>query len=267
VRCAACERALPGVFPGGVVVCACGHSTEIPYEARRAQADPAEGPYRAHAHAAPQATEITCLFCGARGLSGVGPCDVCGVSARAFACAACTHVDGPNARVCSACGNPRPLATLDDPMDAPCPRCGGPLEGRDGVLGCAGCGGTFVTHAGLAELCAAKGTAPPFARTRAARTVSDAAYVACPQCHEVMSRRLFGDATGLVVDVCTVHGTWFDPTELAAALRVAAASEVPIALGTREPLPAPRATPTERPATEEEAGPHFGDVVRWLLGD
>jgi hypothetical protein len=124
-----------------------------------------------------------------------------------------------------------------------------------------------VTHAGLAELCASKDTAPPFARTRAARAISDAAYVACPQCHEVMSRRLFGGATGLVVDVCMAHGTWFDPTELAAALRVAAASEGPIALGTREPLPPPQATPTERPATEEEAGPYFGDVVRWLLGD
>ncbi|MFO0643018.1 MAG: hypothetical protein U0183_27575 [Polyangiaceae bacterium] len=186
---------------------------------------------------------------------------------RAFACAACSHVDGPNVRSCSACGHPRALDPLDDPMDGPCPRCSAPLQGSgggsDGVLGCYGCGGTFVTHAGLAELCDTNATAPPFARAEATRSVSEAAYVACPQCHELMARRTFGGRSGLVVDVCGRHGTWFDPTELAAALRVVASGSEP---PERAVLEAHASRSPEPKVAEPTGSSTVGRVLRWLLG-
>lgn len=39
-------------------------------------------------------------------------------------------------------------------------------------------------------------------------------YVPCPHCRELMQRVNFAKCSGVVVDVCREHGTWFDMNEL-----------------------------------------------------
>ena len=39
-------------------------------------------------------------------------------------------------------------------------------------------------------------------------------YVPCPQCGQLMNRINFARCSGVVVDVCKGHGTWFDRDEL-----------------------------------------------------
>lgn len=39
-------------------------------------------------------------------------------------------------------------------------------------------------------------------------------YRACPVCHQLMNRKNFGGGSGIVVDVCSLHGTFFDAGEL-----------------------------------------------------
>jgi len=39
-------------------------------------------------------------------------------------------------------------------------------------------------------------------------------YVPCPQCGQLMNRINFAKCSGVVVDVCKGHGTWFDRDEL-----------------------------------------------------
>ena len=39
-------------------------------------------------------------------------------------------------------------------------------------------------------------------------------YIRCPSCGELMNRKNFGGTSGVVVDVCHLHGTWFDAGEL-----------------------------------------------------
>ena len=39
-------------------------------------------------------------------------------------------------------------------------------------------------------------------------------YIKCPDCGAVMNRVNFGRRSGIIVDVCRGHGTWFDSTEL-----------------------------------------------------
>ena len=39
-------------------------------------------------------------------------------------------------------------------------------------------------------------------------------YVPCPDCDGIMNRLNFGRRSGVIVDVCTAHGTWFDAQEL-----------------------------------------------------
>jgi Zn-finger nucleic acid-binding protein len=39
-------------------------------------------------------------------------------------------------------------------------------------------------------------------------------YAPCPVCNSLMNRVNFAHASGVIVDVCTNHGTWFDSDEL-----------------------------------------------------
>jgi Zn-finger nucleic acid-binding protein len=39
-------------------------------------------------------------------------------------------------------------------------------------------------------------------------------YVPCPECNQLMNRVNFARCSGVVVDVCKGHGTWFDRDEL-----------------------------------------------------
>lgn len=41
-------------------------------------------------------------------------------------------------------------------------------------------------------------------------------YVPCPECSQLMNRINFARCSGVVVDVCRTHGTWFDRDELSA---------------------------------------------------
>jgi Zn-finger nucleic acid-binding protein len=40
------------------------------------------------------------------------------------------------------------------------------------------------------------------------------AYAPCPVCKSLMNRVNFAHTSGVIVDVCTSHGTWFDADEL-----------------------------------------------------
>jgi Zn-finger nucleic acid-binding protein len=54
-------------------------------------------------------------------------------------------------------------------------------------------------------------------RAGATSAAEEVRYLACPTCDDRMSRSLFGKRSGIVVDVCKVHGTWFDADELTRA--------------------------------------------------
>src|SRR5262245_60961169 len=44
--------------------------------------------------------------------------------------------------------------------------------------------------------------------------IDSAGYVACPVCQQLMQRRNWGSHSGVVVDKCLDHGTWYDINEL-----------------------------------------------------
>ncbi len=46
-------------------------------------------------------------------------------------------------------------------------------------------------------------------------------YVKCPECHKLMNRRSFALGSGVIVDVCRAHGTWFDKNELSQVVEFA----------------------------------------------
>jgi len=44
-------------------------------------------------------------------------------------------------------------------------------------------------------------------------------YAPCPQCGQLMNRINFARCSGVIVDVCKGHGTWFDVQELSAIVQ------------------------------------------------
>ena len=103
-----------------------------------------------------------------------------------------------------------------------CVRCQVELTpvGSEGALACSACGGEFCDRTALesalqnARLGA---SSRPYARPVLSLT-EPICYVACPVCKELMIRRNFGISSGVVVDVCSQHGVWFDRGELAQVL-------------------------------------------------
>jgi Zn-finger nucleic acid-binding protein len=140
-----------------------------------------------------------------------------------FACTSCkTRFDAADYRDvhCRACGAIAQHATV-----RPCPRCELPLSSRevsDLVIDeCTGCQGVFLDEPAVqrviadpqraeAVMAALPGTVRPFTGGRM--------YIKCPTCSTVMNRNLFATGSGVVVDVCKAHGTFFDGGELPAII-------------------------------------------------
>ena len=100
----------------------------------------------------------------------------------------------------------------------PCPHCKIELQTLtpNGALSCSSCGGGFCSRATLEALLRQVEISPP-AGAYARPTLGLAGpvrYVACPVCSELMLRQNFGESSGVVVDVCSPHGVWFDRGEL-----------------------------------------------------
>ena len=59
----------------------------------------------------------------------------------------------------------------------------------------------------------ALGAASP-APTKLVQDTDKVRYVPCPECKQLMNRINFARCSGVVVDICKGHGTWFDREEL-----------------------------------------------------
>jgi Zn-finger nucleic acid-binding protein len=77
----------------------------------------------------------------------------------------------------------------------------------------------FLGHQAFAELVSdadARRSQAPF--TRRKQFDPDVRAFACPDCRANMARASFGARSGIFLDACVEHGTWFDPHELDDAL-------------------------------------------------
>ena len=88
---------------------------------------------------------------------------------------------------------------------------------------CARCGGLWVDVESFERIVsereqqsAALGAASiiPKEATVSGREPNKVRYVPCPECSQLMNRVNFARCSGVVVDVCKGHGTWFDRDEL-----------------------------------------------------
>ncbi len=129
-----------------------------------------------------------------------------------------------HAQHCSGCGAELGLLVESALHAAHCSDCKQPLEivreAAGSLLGCRGCGGQFVEHAlfrSLIEQAEITGLAlpnAPYQRPAPRAALERVHYRPCAVCQQMMNRKNFGGASGVIVDVCAKHGTWFDAGEL-----------------------------------------------------
>lgn len=155
-------------------------------------------------------------------------CNYCGSPIATLRCGQCFSMNVAEALHCSGCGAELGLLHVQQSTasDRICPRCNGrsldAFQSGDGILhDCGCCGGQFVPHPMLALLVKRHQANPLFNEQRLHRQnpLSDKLiYLPCPDCRELMLRRNFGRVSGIIVDVCAKHGTWFDVGELSRIL-------------------------------------------------
>jgi Zn-finger nucleic acid-binding protein len=136
------------------------------------------------------------------------------------------------ARHCSHCGAQAFASGSDASGEGKgphrCPRCTATLTvmaiGSEFLEECGGCGGVWVDAQSFQQICQSReqqaayvGAGSPLAPPTlgdANHHVEAVQYIGCPECGQLMNRMNFARHSGVIVDVCKRHGTWFDRDEL-----------------------------------------------------
>jgi Zn-finger nucleic acid-binding protein len=90
---------------------------------------------------------------------------------------------------------------------------------------CGACGGVWLDADEFSRIredrdaqAAFVGPGAPSAVPTADPTTQPLVYLPCPRCGELMNRVNFAGTSGIVLDTCRTHGTWFDKDELPAVI-------------------------------------------------
>ena len=171
-----------------------------------------------------QAETLNCPNCGAASASDAPLCQFCGSRLATVACPSCFAMMFIGSKHCPRCGAAAALPRTSESEKRQCPRCKSEMAavtlGSTTMRECEQCLGLWLDVTSFQKVCADKeqqsavlGLASP-APTNAVRETSTVHYVACPECSQLMNRINFARCSGVIVDVCKGHGTWFDRDEL-----------------------------------------------------
>jgi Zn-finger nucleic acid-binding protein/DNA-directed RNA polymerase subunit RPC12/RpoP len=177
--------------------------------------------------APPQADQLACPHCGAGVAATESACGHCSAELLVKGCPRCLSRVFHGHKHCPECGAELQLAATGETHAArPCPRCTAALHARrvgDLVVDeCAACLGVFLDHVAIKRVVIDRAQSRADALLGALRrseprpvpAAGQKMYLPCPVCHVVMNRRLFATGTGVIIDVCRTHGTFFDAGEL-----------------------------------------------------
>ena len=129
------------------------------------------------------------------------------------------------AKFCSHCGARADRAELDSANESQCPRCRTRLQsvlvGDTPFHECPRCQGLWADNTSVQQICADRerqaavlGMAVHSPGATEQAVEPKIRYLPCPVCHKLMHRVNFARFSGVIVDTCKGHGTWFDRDEL-----------------------------------------------------
>lgn len=173
-----------------------------------------------------EAQTLNCPNCGAASSSEATTCIFCGSRLATVACPSCFGMMFIGSRHCPHCG--AAAARAEDAEAAPlkCPRCQANMAavaiGSVKLRECEQCSGLWVEAGALEKICADREQQAAVLGTASLAPShpvnlspqNKVRYVPCPQCSQLMNRINFARCSGVVIDVCKGHGTWFDADEL-----------------------------------------------------
>jgi len=165
-------------------------------------------------------------MCGAPAATEATRCEHCGARLASVACPSCFGMMFIGQQFCPHCG--AKADRHDSPAPAqpePCPRCKTSMEavviGGSNLRECPHCEGLWTGAETLRQICAqgekqaaVLGMATHLPAQEGAEIEKQIRYLPCPVCGKLMNRVNFANFSGVIVDVCTQHGTWFDRGEL-----------------------------------------------------
>jgi Zn-finger nucleic acid-binding protein len=172
-----------------------------------------------------EAQTLNCPNCGAAVSSDAPQCRYCESQLATIACPSCFGMMFIGSKFCQHCGAAPVSANAADLSILKCPRCRIDMSsitiGAEAMRECEKCGGLWVEVAAFAQICANReeqsavlGGAAALPPPQGDRDAGRITYVPCPQCSNLMNRVNFAKCSGVIVDVCKGHGTWFDRNEL-----------------------------------------------------
>lgn len=173
-----------------------------------------------------QAETLNCPMCGAATATEATHCMYCGARLATVACPQCFGMMFKGSRHCPRCGASAARSTEVEEAARRCPHCRIAMEavivGRTRLHECSSCDGLWVDVTSFEQICADReqqsavlGAAHFASAQRSVPGEAHVRYVPCPECGQLMNRVNFAHCSGVVVDVCKGHGTWFDRDELA----------------------------------------------------
>jgi Zn-finger nucleic acid-binding protein len=126
---------------------------------------------------------------------------------------------------CPRCGAAAATRSDSDQIVRQCPRCKVDMKsvaiGKTTVRECEHCFGLWLDVPSFEKICADReeqaavlGMASPAPQRQVSETSTRISYAPCPECSQLMNRVNFARCSGVVVDICKGHGTWFDRDEL-----------------------------------------------------
>ena len=163
-------------------------------------------------------------MCGAATSTDAPLCQYCGSRLATIACPSCFGMMFLGSKHCPRCGAAAAATESAGAETRKCPRCQIKMEalviGSSTVSECGRCLGLWLDVASFEKVCADRqqqsavlGTASP-SPVSAVRETGRVNYVPCPECSQLMNRVNFAHCSGVIVDICKGHGTWFDRDEL-----------------------------------------------------
>ncbi len=173
-----------------------------------------------------QKKSLHCPNCGAPAALDRVRCDYCRSVLSLTACSSCFGPVFKGMKFCPACGHKVSRTNAQPDKARICPRCDQTLTPVDldntRISECLSCGGIWLDKHTFQTICHEKEAQEkvlvyPFpTRTVDVRPEKESGrmYIACPECAGLMQRKNFVGISGVIVDWCADHGTWFDYREL-----------------------------------------------------
>jgi Zn-finger nucleic acid-binding protein len=178
------------------------------------------------------AQTLRCPNCGAAIASDAPQCRYCETKLATIACPACFALMFMGSKHCPHCGASADQPAASELSVLKCARCAIEMAsvriGSEALRECERCAGIWVEVAAFERICAdreqqaavlGQASPAPGRQVSAGEANGQVRYVPCPQCGQLMNRINFARCSGVIVDVCKGHGTWFDRDELSAIVQ------------------------------------------------